>query len=217
MKSFVLVGTLLLTFLAKGQKAYLYFKISYPLAGTPRELKSGMKASGFDNSTTVLFSQDYPRAIRYPSVVAEWGKYFAEKTSLSVLAGLQEAGTVKGYNTNKGGIAINYTNVIFNPRFNFHRRSAILGIGPSALLILYKKPPHQFGEYNNAKWLPGASLSVESVSRKKRGFRLGVFATLNLHPGFKIEPLIINTPYQQINFQSSLNPSALHLGFRFQF
>ncbi|MEO5997756.1 MAG: hypothetical protein ABIQ00_13840 [Chitinophagaceae bacterium] len=217
MKSILLFSALLFVFQARSQRGYFSFKVSYPLAGTPRELKSGMRASGFDNSTTLIFSKDYPNSVKYPSVVVEGGRYINEKISVSLLAGLQEAGIVKGYNTNRGGITINYTNYVVNPKINFHRKSAILGIGPSALLLLYKKPPHQFGDYNHSKLLPGVSLSAESVSKKKRGFRFGVFSTLNLHPGFKIEHLIINSTYTQIDFQSSLNPSALNLGFRFQF
>jgi len=218
MKKFLLLPLLVICMLhSKSQKSYLKFKISYALAGTPRLLKSGMEDAGLDQPATVGFVTQYPRSAKYPSAVLEWGKFIKEKKSISVLAGLQEAGWVKGYNGMQG-IRIDYTNWIINPKLNFHVPGVTWGVGPSALLLQYKKDKHDFGEkYSQSKLLPGISLSAESVSKKSKGFRIGVFASLNLHPTFDIEPVTVQGNNTAFDFNSKLNPSALNLGFRFQF
>ena len=99
MRKFIFL--LLLTgcmFQSISQNSYLKLKVFYALAGTPRELKSGMKDAGLDQPATVGFTVTYPRSSKYPSVVLEWGKFMNEKRSISIVAGLQEAGWVKGYN-----------------------------------------------------------------------------------------------------------------------
>lgn len=218
MKKFVFLLLLIICVLHSiSQDSYLKLKVFYALAGTPRELKSGMRDAGLDQPATVAFVVTYPRSSRYPSVVLEGGKFIKEKKSISVLAGLQEAGSVKGYN-GMDGITIDYVNWIINPKLNFHSSGAILGVGPSALLLQYKKSKHNYGEkYSQSRLLPGISLSAETVSKKQKGFRLGVFASLNLHPTFEIEPVKIESNSTAFDFNSKLNPSALNLGFRFQF
>ena len=101
-------------------------------------VSSGMKDAGLDKPATVGAVVTYPRSSRYPSVVLEAGKFINEKNSISVLAGLQEAGWVKGYNGMQG-IWIDYANWIITPKMNFHRAAVIFGVGPSALLLQYKK------------------------------------------------------------------------------
>jgi len=64
--------------------------------------------------------------------------------------------------------------------------------------------------------LPGISLSAETVSKKTKGFRLGLFAGLNLYPTFEIEPIQVANNFSSFYFESKLNPSALNMGFRFQ-
>jgi hypothetical protein len=218
MKKFIFLLLLFFCMLHSiSQKSYLKLKVFYALAGTPRELKSGMEDAGLDQSATVGAVVTYPRSSRYPSVVLEGGKFINEKKSISVLAGLQEAGWVKGYNGMQG-IRIDYDNWIINPKLNFHRSAAILGVGPSALLLQYKKDKHDFGEkYSQTKLLPGISLSAETVSKKSKGFRIGVFTSLNLHPTFEIESVKVESNGTVFDFQSDLNPSALDLGLRFQF
>jgi hypothetical protein len=218
MKKFVSLLLFSLSVLhATSQKSYVKLKVFYVLAGTPRELKSGMKEAGLDQPATVAAVVEYPRSARYPSLIIEAGKMIREKKSISVLAGLQEAGWVKGYNGNSG-IRLDYTNWIINPKLNFHRHATIFGIGPSALLLQYKKNNHDFGEkYNQSKLLPGISLSAESVSKKTSGFRMGIFTSLNLHPTFEIKPVKVENNFSSFYFQSDVNPSALNLGLRFQF
>jgi hypothetical protein len=218
MKKCVLLLLLFFSMLySTSQKSYLKLKVFYALAGTPRELKSGMEDAGLNQPATVAVVVTYPRSSRYPSLVVEWGKFINGKKSISVLAGLQEAGWVKGYN-GMDGIRIDYANWIINPKLNFHRSAAILGVGPSALLLQYKKSKHDFGEkYSQSKLLPGISLSAESVSKKLKGFRMGVFTSLNLYPTFEIEPVKVENNVTSFNFQSDLNPSALNLGLHFQF
>lgn len=202
---------------AKSQKSYLKLKVFAAIGGTPRELKSGMEDAGLNQPATVAVVVTYPRSSRYPSVVLEAGKYVSEQKSISVLAGLQEAGWVKGYN-GMNGIRLDYANWIINPKLNFHRPAVLLGIGPSGLLLQYKKSKHDFGkEYSETKLLPGVSLSAESVSKKTEGFRFGVFISLNLHPTFEIEPVKVESSMDSFDFKSDLNPSALNLGLRFQF
>jgi len=199
------------------QDSYFKLKVFYALAGTPRELKSGMRHAGLDKPATVAFVVKYPRSWKYPSLVVEWGKFINEKKSISVLAGLQEAGWVKGYNGLQG-IRIDYANWIINPKLNFHRPGAILGVGPSALLLQYKKYKRNFGQkYSQEKVLPAISLSAESVSKKSKGFRMGVFASLNIHPTFEIEPVPVESNNSAFNFNSNLNPSALNFGLHFKF
>ena len=218
MKKFVFLLLLIISMLhSRSQKTYLKLKVFYTLAGTPRELKSGMKDAGLDEPATVGAVVSYPRSSRYPSLVLEGGKFIKDRKSISVLAGLQEAGWVKGYNGMEG-IRIDYTNWIINPKLNFHPSGAILGVGPSALWLQYKKSKHDFGEkYSQSRLLPGISLSAESVSKKQKGFRPGVFASLNLHPTFEIEPVKVESNSTAFYFQSKLNPSALNLGFHFRF
>ena len=218
MKKFLLLPLLVICMLhSKSQKSYLKFKISYALAGTPRLLKSGMEDAGLDQPATVGFVTQYPRSAKYPSAVLEWGKFIKEKKSISVLAGLQDAGWVKGYNGMEG-LRIDFAAWIFNPKLNFHRAGATLGVGPSALLLQYKKSKHDYGEnYSQSKMLPGISLSAESNSKKTKGFRMGVFASLNLYPTFEIEPVPVEGYNTVFYFNSKLNPTALNLGLRFQF
>lgn len=214
----LLTCVLLFAVQVNGQESYFSFKVSYPVIGTPRELKSGLREADFGNSTTVGFTQDFPYAVKYPSVVVEWGKYIKEKTSISVLAGLQEAGFVRGYNTNRGGIRFNYTNWVVNPKLNFHRSAAILGLGPSALLLTYNRHhDYQSDDYKPTRVLPGVSLSAETVAKKKKGYRMGFFSALNLHPSFDIEPALIRSNSQVTTFRSRLNPSSLLVGLRLQF
>ena len=97
MKKFVFLLLLIICVLHSiSQDSYLKLKIFYALAGTPRELKSGMRDAGLDQPATVAVVVTYPRSSRYPSFVLEGGKFIKEKKSISVLAGLQEAGWVKG-------------------------------------------------------------------------------------------------------------------------
>jgi hypothetical protein len=200
-----------------GQTSYLKLKIFYAFAGTPREIKSGMRDAGLDQSATVAAVVTYPRSSKIPSAVLEGGKFISSKKSISVVAGLQEAGWVKGYNGMQG-IRIDYSNWIVNPKLNFHGSAATLGVGVSALLLQYKKDKYDFGEkYGHSRVLPGISLDVESVSRKTKGFRTGVFANLNLHPTFEMEPVKVESTGVSFDFQSKINPSALDLGLRFQF
>src|SRR5215204_5585503 len=111
----------------------------------PRLLKSGMEDAGLDQPATVGFVTQYPRSSKYPSAVIEWGKFIKDKKSISLLAGLQEAGWVKGYNGMQG-IRIDYINWIINPNLNFHGSGAILSVGPSALFVQYNKYKHDGGE-----------------------------------------------------------------------
>ena len=212
MKKFILFPALIFCMLhSNGQKSYLKFKISYALAGTPRLLKSGMKDAGLDQPATVGFVTQYPRSSKYPSAVLEWGKFMKEKVSISALAGLQDAGWVKGYN-GIDGLRIDFAAWIFNPKLNFHRAGATLAVGPSALFLQYKKSKHDYGEnYSQSKLLPGISLSAESISKKTKGFRMGVFASLNLHPTFEIEPIPVDGYNTSFYFNSELNPTALNL------
>ncbi|HVG42480.1 MAG TPA: hypothetical protein VM888_12775 [Chitinophagaceae bacterium] len=218
MKKFIFLVLLSIGMLqAMSQNSYLKFKVFYPLAGTPRELISGMKDAGLDKSATVGFTVNYPRMSRYPSLVLEWGTFLRGTKSISILGGLQEGGWVKGYNGMQG-LRIDYTNWILNPKLNFHNSEAMWGVGPSALLVQYKKYKRDFGKkYNQSKIVPGISLSAETVSKKQRGFRMGVFASLNLHPTFDIEPVRVEAYNTYFDFNSKLNPSTLNIGLRFQF
>lgn len=201
---------------AKSQQPYWSVSLSYAITGSPRELKKSFENAGFNNSTTVLFSQSFPRASRYPSVALEAGWFLRDKVSLSITAGLQEAGIVKGYNTNKGGLEIGFTNWFVNPMLNFHPHGAKLGLGPSAVLVNYKLKNYPSIDYHHQKLLPGLNLTAETVSAKKKGFRMGLFASLHLHPSFRIEPVIIKNAYNDFTFNSPFNPSSLDLGFRFR-
>ena len=218
MKKFVCVLLLISGVLcSRSQKSYFNVKVSYALFGTTRMLRAAMEHSGLNQRATVLFVVNYPRSSRYPSVMLEGGKFIGSKKSISALAGLQEAGWVKGYN-GMNGVRLDYANWILNPKINFHRSGAVLGMGPSALVLRYRKNKHDFGEtYQQSKLLPGVSLFAESVSKKSKGFRLGVFASLNLFPTFEIKPVKIESSTSSFYFESKINPSSLNLGFRFQF
>jgi hypothetical protein len=199
------------------QTSYLKLKVFYAVGGTPRELKSGMKDAGLDKPATVAFTVTYPRSSKAPSAVLEGGKFISHKKSVSVVAGLQEAGWVKGYNGMQG-LRIDYINWIVNPKLNFHCPGAVFGTGVSALLVNYKRDKHDFAEaYNHNRVLPGISLDAESVSKKTKGFRWGVFASLNLYSTFEMEPTKVESNGVSFYFQSKINPSALNLGLRFQF
>src|SRR5215218_9703922 len=120
---------------ANAQKTYFSLKVSAHFGGTPLKIKSSMKASHFDFNTHSFLgadAQSYPYSSTAPSVVAEWGKYINEGLSFAILGGLQEAGSVSGYSSSCGGIEIDFTNWILNPKLNWHKKSAILGIGASA-------------------------------------------------------------------------------------
>jgi hypothetical protein len=199
------------------QTSYLKLKVFYAIGGTPRELKQGMKDAGLDKPATVGFTATYPRSSKTPSAVLEGGKFISEKKSVSVIAGLQEAGWVKGYNGMQG-LRIDYINWIVNPKFNFHGKGAVFGAGFSALLANYKRNKHDFAEpYNHSRVLPGISLDAESVSKKTKGFRWGVFASLNLYSSFEMEPTKVESNGVSFYFKSDINPSSLNMGLRFQF
>lgn len=216
-KILLLVLPVFCTLHSKDQTSYLKLKLFYAFAGMPREIKSGMRDAGLDQPATVAFTVTYPRSSKLPSAVLEGGKFISRQKSISMLAGLQEAGWVKGYN-GKEGIRIDYTNWILNPKINFHRSVAELGIGVSALLLQYKKYKYDFDEpYNQSRVLPGITLDAESVSKKTEGFRMGVFASLNLYPSFEMEPVKVQGNNVSFDFKSKINPSALNLGLRFQF
>jgi len=91
MKKFVFLLLLIICVLHSGsQNSYLKLKVFYALAGTPRELKSGMRDAGLDQPATVGAVVKYPRSSRYPSVVLEGGKFIKDRKSISVLAGCRK-------------------------------------------------------------------------------------------------------------------------------
>jgi hypothetical protein len=202
---------------SQGQNSYLKFKIAYTIAGTSRVLKQSMIDQHFDIDATAFIRVEYPQLVKYPSATVEWGRHLDEKKSVSVLALLQEAGRVKGYNGNTG-ISIDYASWVLNPKFNFHGSGVILGVGPSALLVQYKRSKRDAGEdYSYSKALPGLSLSAETKRKKKKGFGVGLFAALNLHPSFDIKPIDVSSNSFSSYFTSRINPSGLNIELRFGF
>ncbi|MGE5521991.1 MAG: hypothetical protein ACM3VS_18860 [Candidatus Dadabacteria bacterium] len=85
------------------------------------------------------------------------------------------------------------------------------------LLLYMHTPSYQYGShYRELKVLPGITLAAESAPKKNKGFRMGVFAALNVYSTFQMERLTYISNRSNYTFQSKINPSALHLGFHFQ-
>src|SRR5690349_2957393 len=112
-KYLLLVLPILCALQSISQGSYLKLKVFYAIAGTPRKIKSGMRDAGLDEPATVGATVTYPRSAKAPSAVLEGGKFINDKKSISVVAGLQEAGWVKGYNGMQG-LRIDYINWIVN-------------------------------------------------------------------------------------------------------
>jgi hypothetical protein len=198
---------------SNSKSTYLLFRIGITVGGTPTLLKSSMTDHGYDERTAFIFPTKYPKVSWIPSLEMELGKHLNKTKSISVLFGLRESGTVHGYN-GYGDIDIHFTNWVINPRLKFHTHAISYSGGPSIVLINYDEQK-EGSTYENSKILPGLSLTIETVNQMKTGGSLGLFATLNLHPGFQIEPLTVYNPNEEI-FESKINPSSLQIGVRYQ-
>ena len=205
------------------KKDYFKFELSYPFAGTPRLIKKSFTDANYSDPTTIGFQEDYPNSSHYPSFSLEYGWFINAKTSVSIFAGLEEAGRARGYSSKKGGITYNFTNWVVRPKINFHGKGVIFGLGPSGLLVNLNTPESHPAKSSQSKFLPGLGLKLGSDSKKTKGFRMSVFAALNLYPTFETEILsytinMMGQPGPQTyTFKAEVNPTNLQLGLGFQF
>ena len=206
------------------KKEYFKFELSYPLAGTPRLIKKTFIDEHYSDPTTIGFQEEYPNSRHYPSFALEYGWFIKAKTSVSIFAGLEEAGRARGYSSKKRGITYNFTNWIVRPKINFHGKGVVFGLGPSGLLVNLKTPESHPVKSSQSKFLPGLGLKIGSDPKKTKGFRMSVFAAVNLYPTFETDILTYTvTPTglpsfpQTYTFKTDVNPTNMQMGLGFQF
>jgi hypothetical protein len=230
-KSYLLILLCSLSLSSFTQKSYFNFFIPYAIRGSYHDFKNGMKQSGFQGTIPAGWfsgSREAPYGEEYPTALIEFGRYTKSNTSLSLTAGIQEAGKIVGYNPSTGSQPnLVFTGVMLSPKINFHKSYTRFGIGPSVLYLQYRiKNTYADNSPVDMKYLhkyvPGLNVCAETAfSYKPKSFRVGVFAAIDLHPTFSTEPILVyrSNLYtnKEVYYQSTrINPSAVLAGLLFR-
>ena len=199
---------------AHAQKGYVKFRGSVTILGSTRGIMNGMEDAGYNAKgvSNWLFggSTDYPTKFKAPSLYIEGGLYVKENRSVSVVAGLEDAGDVDGQSYSGGGAHLNHKGYVFSPRLNFHQHAAVLGFGPALMIYNYSDATN-FSGPKGTKAFPGASFSAERLFRGKKQFSVGVFGSLNLYTSATIQ-IISSSATLAAGQKTKINPSNLQAG-----
>lgn len=220
MKKFISLLCFALLFVnVHAQKGYIKLRGSVTIGGSTSAIMKGMDEAGYNAKGVSNFffggSTDYPAKFKTPSIYIEGGIYIKEKRSISLLAGVEDAGDVDGQSYSSAGAHLHHKGYVLSPRINFHRRASLLGFGPALMLYNYSDVTNSTTP-KGRKTLPGASITVETLFRGKRNCSMGVFSTLNLYTGSTIQ-IISSSATLGAGQQCTVNPSNLQAGLFFRY
>lgn len=81
------------------------------------------------------------------------------------MVGFENAGHVKGYSSFGGThVELKHAGYVLSPKFNFHNRLSLLGVGPTFMVFHYKDYVNRSEIMNDTKLFPGISLTAETYS-----------------------------------------------------
>jgi len=217
-KFFPYISFVLFSIQVQAQKSYVKLRTSVTILGSTTGIVKGMGKAGYGPKGLQGFFRtiDYPQKIKHPALDIERGIYIAEKTSLSVLVGFENAGHVDGYSPHTGThVTIKYAGYVLSPKINFQKRLTLLGLGPTFMVFHYKDFVNRTEITKNTKLFLGLSLTAETLFSDKRPLSIGVFGTLNLYGGSKTQIIAANAQ-TGAGYAAKISATDIQIGLLFR-
>ena len=206
---------------AQTAKWFVGFPTGYVFGGPAASLKNMMTDQGYNQSTSFIFSVDYPIKTYFPPLMIMAGKQISKYGSLYILAGQPNSTTVEGYNGIASvSIKYNILQATFGYQFTFSQSRFKLGIGPSLFVFHYNldnyvpAPPSTPSQYS-----PGLSLMARlPFGKEKKLFGVELFFAMNVAKSVHINDISENINYEEFYFTGGkLSMVSAMLGLNFVF